>query len=111
MHPGTEESKGRRYPRSSWRSAITVCALAALVSCNSDHTTGPRSIAPEGTAKQLGLSSAFDGYVFLPFLVDVQGANDQPTQSDLNGFTRADNVSGKLGVAWTWDDINAWTGN
>jgi hypothetical protein len=90
---------------------IAAGALAALVSCTSDHVTNPRSIAPTAAVEQLGLSSAFDSYAFLPFLLDVQGANDQPAQVDLNGFTRADNVSGKLGVAWTWDDINAWTGS
>src|SRR5512138_333121 len=111
MQPETEEANGRRRRRAFWRSAMAVCAFAALISCTSDSTTGPRSIVPTGTAQQLGLSSAFDSYVFLPFLLDVQGANDQPAQSDLNGFTRADNVSGKLGVAWTWDDINAWTGS
>jgi hypothetical protein len=110
MQPDTE-SENRRRQRSSWRSAMIVATLAALVSCTSDRATEPRSaFAPSIPAKQLGLSSAFDQYVFLPFLLDVQGPNDQPAQVDLNGFTRADNVSGKLGVAWTWDDINAWTG-
>jgi hypothetical protein len=41
---------------------------------------------------------------------DDAGANDQPAQVDLNCFSRADNVSGRLWVQWTWDDINSWTG-
>src|SRR5512146_2234649 len=111
MQPEPESEICRRQ-RSFWRSAMVVGTLAALISCTSDRATGPRSgLAPSIPAKQLGLSSAFDQYVFLPFLLDVQGPNDQPAQSDLNGFTRADNVAGKLGVAWTWDDINAWTGS
>src|SRR5678815_1380976 len=101
---------GNRPRRRSWLAPAATYALLALVSCTSDRATEPRFMAPTITAKQLGLTSAFDAYVFLPFLLDVQGANDQPAQSDLNGFTRADNVSARLGVAWTWDDLNSWTG-
>jgi hypothetical protein len=61
-------------------------------------------------ATQFGLSTVFDPYLFLLPTTDDGGANDDPDQSDLNSFTRADNVSGKLAVAWTWDDINSWTG-
>ena len=113
MQPTNEATAGVRRGRyASWRTAATMCAIATLISCGSDHTTAPRSgiIAPTVAAKQLGLSSGFDSFLFLPFTLDVQGANDQPAQVDLNGFTRADNVAGKLGVAWTWDDINSWTG-
>jgi len=95
----------------TWRAAAMACALTTLLSCSSDQSTAPRSLSPTTiAAKQLGLSSTFDSYLFLPFTLDVQGPNDQPSQSDLNGFTRADNITGKLGVAWTWDDINSWTG-
>jgi hypothetical protein len=56
------------------------------------------------------LSSEFNQYQFLGFVTDTKGANDEPAQSDLNAFTRADNVSGKIGVQWVWDDVNSWTG-
>lgn len=47
----------------------------------------------------------------IPGTCDDQGANDQPAQVDLNCFSRADNVPGRLHLRWTWDDINAWTGS
>ena len=57
------------------------------------------------------VSTEFDGMEFLGAVLDAQLANDVPAQSDLNAFTRADNVSGKIGVKWYWDDINSWTGS
>jgi hypothetical protein len=56
------------------------------------------------------LSSEFNQYQFLGFVLDQQGVNDEPSQSDLNAFTRADNVTGKIGVKWIWDDVNSWAG-
>ena len=49
--------------------------------------------------------------VFAGDTCDDAGANDQPDQSDLNCFSRADNVAGRLWLRWSWDDINAWTGS
>jgi hypothetical protein len=50
------------------------------------------------------------GFNFATPTCDDAGPNDQPAQVDLNCFNRADNVSGKLGVQWSWDDINSWGG-
>ena len=49
--------------------------------------------------------------IFYGEICDTQGANDQPAQSDMDCFSRADNVTGYLTVRWTWDDINSWTGS
>lgn len=48
--------------------------------------------------------------MFLPPVCDVDGPNDEPAQSDVNCFTRADNVADHLGVQWSWDDTDVWTG-
>jgi hypothetical protein len=50
------------------------------------------------------------GPAFNPDVCDDAGPNDEPDQSDLNCFSRADNIAGRLWVRWTWDDINSWTG-
>ena len=93
---------------------IAFCLSAAyvLTSCN-DGILAPSSGGSQGgmPAPLAALSAEFDDYQFLGFVTDDQGANDTPAQSDLNAFTRADNVSGKLGVKWVWDDINSWTGS
>jgi hypothetical protein len=49
--------------------------------------------------------------IFAANTCDDGGANDTPEQSDLNCMSRADNVSGRLHVRWTWDDIDQWTGS
>jgi len=51
------------------------------------------------------------GFNFQSPTCDDAGANDQPAQVDLNCFNRADNVANRLGVKWSWDDINSWTGS
>ncbi len=71
-------------------------------------------------AAQSSLGGAFAGlhadveidnaFLFLPPVCDVDGPNDEPAQSDVNCFTRADNVEGHLGVWWSWDDTDEWTG-
>ena len=78
---------------------VAGAVFAALVSaCGSDNTTAPRALTePPVAATQLGLSSAFDPYIFLVPTTDDAGANDDPDQSDLNSFTRADNVTSRLG--------------
>src|SRR5687767_5515518 len=53
-----------------------------------------------------GGAPAFNGQV-----CDDAGVNDQPAQSDLNCFSRADNIAGRMWTRWTWDDINSWTGS
>ncbi|MGW8281862.1 MAG: DUF7507 domain-containing protein, partial [Gemmatimonadota bacterium] len=57
-----------------------------------------------------GTSLASTGFQFLDPVCDDAGPNDVPEQSDLNCFSRADNVPGSLGVQWSWDDIDQWTG-
>ena len=99
----------------SWiaRRFVTALGLSAaiiLASC------GEEIIAPNVEHFSVGtplatFSTEFDQYQFLGFVLDDQGANDTPAQSDLNAFTRADNVSGKIGVKWVWDDVNSWTGS
>jgi hypothetical protein len=95
------------------RSALTtlgVCAAFLLASC------GEEAIAPSVEnyspgVPLLSLGTEFNQYQFLGFVLDDNGANDTPSQSDLNAFTRADNVTGKIGVKWVWDDTNSWTGS
>jgi hypothetical protein len=57
-----------------------------------------------------GTPLASSGFIFLDPVCDDAGPNDVPEQSDLNCFSRADNVSGRLGVLWSWDDVDQWTG-
>ncbi|MGE5750009.1 MAG: hypothetical protein ACM31F_08605 [Gemmatimonas sp.] len=90
--------------------ALGLSAAIILASC------GEEIIAPNVEHFSVGapladFSSVFDQYQFLGFVLDDQGANDTPAQSDLNAFTRADNVTGKIGVKWVWDDVNSWTGS
>jgi hypothetical protein len=42
---------------------------------------------------------------------DDAGPNDAPAQSDMNCFSRADNVGGRLWLRWTWDSSGQWTGS
>jgi hypothetical protein len=95
---------------------VVGATLLTLVSaCGSEKGVAP--IAPPGSISQeAGLQkltefgSIFDTYEFSLYTLDDAGANDDPAQSDLNKFARADNVTGKIGVAWAWDDIDSWTG-
>src|SRR5688572_9214000 len=92
--------------------ALGVVALIA-VACSEEtrHPVGPGDEGYSGIVPQAALGAEFNQYQFLGFVLDDAGANDVPAQSDLNAFTRADNVSGKIGVKWVWDDINSWTGS
>ncbi len=99
-----------RRTRASLAIGFSLCAAAVLASC------GEQALAPDGGSYPGGaplatLTAEFNQYQFLGFVLDDQGANDTPSQSDLNAFTRADNVSGKIGVKWVWDDVNSWTGS
>jgi uncharacterized repeat protein (TIGR01451 family) len=99
----------KRQHRGQLAAVFSFCSVLILASCseaplkpgNENYSVG----VPLAT-----LSTEFDQYQFLGFVTDDQLANDTPAQSDLNAFTRADNVSGKIGVKWVWDDINSWTG-
>ena len=100
-----------RFPKWPLGFALSVVGLFA-VACSEEtrHPVGPgdgtSAFSPLAT-----LSAEFNQYDFLGFVPDDAGVNDVPAQSDLNAFTRADNVSGKIGVKWVWDDINSWTGS
>jgi hypothetical protein len=75
-------------------------------------TLGGSGSSTAGTPAGL-VSSAFvtaNGFLFIPPVYDDGGPNDTPEQSDLNWFTRADNIAGQLGVRWAWDDTDMWTG-
>lgn len=41
---------------------------------------------------------------------DDAGLDDEPNQVDFNCMGRADNVSGVLGLQWTWDATGVWMG-
>jgi hypothetical protein len=93
-----------------------ACLLTLVNACTgSDQSpTEPRALLEPSTPpvldlEPLGLGPAFNSYSFLPFTPDVQGANDYSGQNDVNQMTRADN-GGLFGVAWTWDEVDAWTG-
>ena len=126
---------GRTLPIPMFRGAALLCGLLSLTYCgdSSNLPTGPtapsadlspqmsesadaaQSQDPDGS-----LGGAFgglhadlvinNGLLFLPQVCDVDGPNDEPAQSDVNCFTRADNLAGHLGVQWSWDDTDVWTG-
>ena len=110
MQPIVDETF--RRGRFVTRFIAAACLLSLLTGCGSD-STAPRTLQPQAADQQklAEFGSIFDAYEFSLYTLDDAGANDDPAQSDLNKFARADNVSGKIGVAWAWDDINAWTGS
>jgi hypothetical protein len=48
--------------------------------------------------------------VFAGDTCDDEGPNDEPGQVDMNCFSRADNVAGRLWLRMSWDEEDAWTG-
>jgi len=88
---------------------IGTGVLLILASCSEAPVTPQQEEVSTG-APLLSFSSEFDQYQFLGFVKDSV-ANDTPAQSDLNAFTRADNVSGRIAVKWVWDDVDSWTGS
>jgi hypothetical protein len=105
------------FQRVSWTRgrAVSVCVLALSLlltsTCSDNPVTTQNQLPNVEVPRPQFLSSAFNGFDFLGFVKDDQGANDTPAQSDLNAFTRADNVTGFIAVKWVWDDINSWTGS
>jgi hypothetical protein len=100
------------FPGTIRRSFLTALGLSAafiLASCGEEVLSPPTENFSPGVPIYT-FSSEFAQYQFLDFVKDDAGANDTPAQSDLNAFTRADNVSGKIAVKWVWDDVNSWTG-
>ena len=89
---------------------LAVCGVFLVASCG-EEVLAPSTENYSAGVPLASLSAEFDPYQFLGFVKDDQGANDTPAQSDLNAFTRADNVTGKIGVKWVWDDVNSWTGS
>ena len=92
---------------------VTVSGLSIaiiLASC-SEQVLNPGSENYSAGTPRSTFGPEFNQYQFLGYVEDVGGANDTPAQSDLNAFTRADNVSGKIAVKWVWDDVDSWTGS
>jgi hypothetical protein len=86
---------------------LLVAALLALGACDGD-IGGP--VGPESGANSPDTPLRSNGFIYLPPVCDDAGVNDVPEQSDLNCFSRADNVANRLGVEWSWDDTDVWTG-
>jgi len=89
---------------------LALAVISVIVACT-DTPVSPKpeefSIRPPVAL----VSPIFSRLQFLDFVKDDAGANDTPAQSDLNAFTRADNLPDTIGVKWVWDDINSWTGS
>ncbi len=125
----------RLLPIRLFRGVALLSGLVWLTYCGDDSNspTGPSApsadVSPQisesaDAAQSQGLDNSLggafaglhadveidNGFLFLPPVCDVDGPNDEPAQSDVNCFTRADNVEGHLGVWWSWDDTDEWTG-
>jgi hypothetical protein len=100
-----------RFRRAQLSLGFGIVTSLVATSCSETPTTLGDVPTVEVVPPPAFLSSEFNQYEFLGFVKDDAGANDTPAQSDLNAFTRADNVGGKIGVKWVWDDVNAWTGS
>ena len=82
--------------RSLVAASLVVFVGAVLQSC-SDSATNPRQ--EFNTRMPLAsISTSFSQFQFLGEVTDDGGVNDVPAQSDLNAFTRADNVPDTIGV-------------
>ena len=88
-------------------SLILAGGLLLFAGCDGD-IWGPDD--PEPGAETNGIPLTSSHFLFLPPVCDDAGPNDVPEQSDLNCFSRADNIPGSLGVQWSWDAIDQWTG-
>src|SRR5437762_2841604 len=64
----------------------------------------------QATATESGLMSSLTIPSFFTVL-DQQGANDVPYQSDLTQMGRDDSDPSYYRIFWSWDSINQWTGN
>jgi hypothetical protein len=88
---------------------ITVTKSADFTSISAQGGTTVAGFTPDAIFTGSG-GGGNGGPIFLGDICDDAGPNDQPAQSDLNCFSRADNISGRLNLRWTWDDIDSWTG-
>jgi hypothetical protein len=99
-----------RRTRGSLAAGFSLCTIFLLARCSEGPLT-TESEALSAAHPRATVGDALTDFDFLqPAIIDVDGANDTPAQSDLNSFTRADNVGGWVAVQWTWDDVNSWTG-
>src|SRR5438876_7439101 len=64
----------------------------------------------QATATESGLMSSLTIPSFFTVL-DQQGANDVPYQSDLTQMGRDDSDPSYYQIFWSWDSIDMWTGN
>src|SRR4029079_17996493 len=100
-----------RRTRGLVAAGFSICSIFLLARCSEGPLT-TESEALSNAHPRAALGDALTDFDFLqPAITDVDGANDTPAQSDLNSFTRADNVTGWVGVQWSWDDVNSWTGS
>ena len=99
-----------RHIRGTVVTVLGFCGAFVLASCG-EEVLAPSTENYSAGVPLASLSAEFTQYQFLGFVVYDQGANDTPAQSELNAFTRADNVNGKIAVKWAWDDDNSWTGS
>ena len=99
-----------RRARAQLVTALGISAAIILASC-SEQVLNPGIENYSAGTPRSAISTNFAQYQFLGWVLDVGGANDTPAQSDINAFTRADNVSGTIAVKWVWDDVDSWTGS
>ena len=99
-----------RRIRAQLVTALGLSAAIILASC-SEQVLNPGTENYSAGTPRSAISTNFAQYQFLGWVLDVGGANDTPAQSDINAFTRADNVSGTIAVKWVWDDVDSWTGS
>jgi len=79
-----------RRTRSLVSAALSVCSIFVLARCSEGPLT-TESGALSNAHPSATLGDALTDFDFLqPAIIDVDGANDVPAQSDLNAFTRAD---------------------
>jgi hypothetical protein len=90
---------------------LLAAGLLWFVACadGQEALTGPE---PENPAPVAVLpAGAPASFVFVPPVCDDAGPDDEPAQSDVACFTRADDIADHLGVRWSWDNTNVWTGS
>jgi hypothetical protein len=90
---------------------ITVVKSADITTITAQGGTSPDNFNPDVSfARVTGGGGGTGTPVYGIDICDDAGPNDTPEQSDLNCFSRADNIAGHQLMRWTWDDINSWTG-
>ena len=90
---------------------ISVTKSADVDTITANGGISVAGFTPDQSFPRGGIGGSGTDPNFYGDICDDAGPNDVPDQSDLNCFSRADNVTGRLFVRWTWDDTNSWTGN